>query len=273
VLLKKIKPLFFLATLSILLPTFIAHAEAPNTPINPDYYFTYDFSKTKASPTFSMAAPSGLSPMQPVVFFGVGGISDVPGSSTKVDGAMAVGYGTDLPFAGLGAAFTLDLGSINPSDGGMFNRGDLGISIGKFFQKQKLGIGVGIKNITLWHADAGKNTPSTYLAATKFIALKNSMIIINGGLGNNAFRTITDTSSRSQRAKKVSPFASVAYYPLPQLSMVADYTAGLTTIGVGIVPIAAWPVSISLGLYDVAKVIPGDNNTAFVGSLSTSYSF
>ena len=211
--------------------------------------------------------------MQPVAFFGIGGISDVPGSSTKVDGAMAVGYGTNLPFAGLGAAFTLDLGSINPSDGGMFNRGDLGISIGKFFQKQKLGIGIGVKNITLWHADAGKNTPSTYLAATKFIPLKDSMMIINGGFGNNAFRTITDTSSRSQRAKKVSPFASVAYYPLPQLSVVADYTAGITTLGVGIVPIAAWPVSVSLGWYDVAKVIPGDNKTAFVGSLSTSYSF
>jgi len=241
--------------------------------INPDYYFTTNFAKTKASPTFSMAAPSGFNPSKPVVFFGIGGITDLSGSPKKTDGSMAVGYGTDLPFADLGAAFTLDLGSINPADGGMFNRGDLGISVGKFFQSLGMGVSLGIKNISLWYASAGKNTPSTYLAASKIYKFKDSMLIINGGLGNNAFRTITDSSSRAERSIKVSLFASAAYYPVPQLSFVADNTAGITTLGLGIVPIAAWPVSISLGLYDVGKVIPNRSQTSIVGSLSTSYSF
>jgi len=247
-------------------------AETSNL-INPDYYFTTNFSKTKASPTFSMAAPSGLSPSKPVVFFGIGGITDISGTPKKTDGSMAIGYGTDLPFADLGAAFTLDLGSINPADGGLFNRGNLGVSIGKFFQSSGVGVSLGIKNISLWYASAGKNTPSTYLAATKIYKFKNSMMMLNGGLGNNAFRIITDSSSSSERSKKVSLFASVAYYPVPQLSFVADNTAGITTLGLGIVPVAAWPVSISLGLYDIGKVIPNRSQTSIVGSLSTSYSF
>ncbi|MDX8382421.1 MAG: hypothetical protein R8M14_09970 [Ghiorsea sp.] len=244
-----------------------------NSPINPDYYFTTNFAKAKASPTFSMAAPSGFSPNKPVVFFGIGGITDISGTPKKTDGSMAVGYGTNLPFADLGAAFTLDLGSINPADGGMFNRGDLGISVGKFVQSLGIGVSLGVKNITLWYASAGKNTPSSYLAATKIYKFKDSMIIINGGLGNNAYRTITDSSPRSERSKKVSLFASAAYYPVPQLSFVADNTAGITTLGLGIVPIAAWPVSISLGLYDVGKTIPDRSKTSLVGSLSTSYTF
>jgi hypothetical protein len=244
------------------------------SPANADYYFTHNFSKTKASPTFSMAAPSGLVPSQQVGFMGIGGISNIPGSPTKTDGAMAVGYGMGLPWYNLGAAFTLDLGSINPSDGGMFNRGDLGISIGKFYKNIQTGISFGIKNITLWYADAGRNTPSSYLAATKIYNLSNSVVIINGGIGNNAYRTITDTASRSTRSKRISPFASAAYYPLPQLSLVADYTAGITTVGIGIVPVAAWPLSLSFGLYDVNNAIKDHRNgTPFIGSLSTSYNF
>lgn len=245
----------------------------PDYSANLDYFYTTNFAKTKASPTFSMAAPSGLTPNKAVMFFGIGGITDISGSAKMTDGAMAIGYGRDLPFAKLGAAFTLDLGSINPTDGGMFNRGDLGITIGKFFPLVNVGVSVGIKNITLWHPAADRNTPSSYIAATKIYKFKDSMAIMNGGLGNNAFRTITDTSPSSDRIKKVSFFTSAAYYPIPQLSFVADYTAGISTLGVGIVPVAAWPVSISLGLYDVGNTIQNRPNTSIVASLSSSYSF
>jgi len=263
--------IFFLGAWFVCLPQTLV-AEESNA-LNPDYYYTTNFSKTKASPTFSMAAPSGLTPNKAVMFAGIGGITDISGSAKKTDGAMAVGYGTDLPFANMGAAFTLDLGSINPSDGGMFNRGDLGVSIGKFFKSVKIGVSVGMKNITLWHAAAGKDTPSTYIAATKIYKFQDSMAIFNAGLGNNAFRIITDDSPRSDRIKKVSPFASAAYYPIPQLSLVADYTAGISTIGFGVVPVAAWPVSLSLGLYDIGKAIPNRPNTSIVASMSSSYSF
>jgi len=241
---------------------------------NNDYYFTLDPNKVHASPTFSLASPSGLTPFQKVAFVGIGGIKNMPGRPVSVDGAMSTGFGFALSEKDkIGMLVGLDLGSINPSDGGAFDRGDLGLTIGKYFDDYNTGVSLGIKNISLWYAAAGKNTPSVYIAATKIAMLGEYRTIMNLGFGNNAFRTLYDTGTKSERSKRASMFGSVAIYPLPQLSLVADYTAGITSIGAGVVPIAAWPVSLSLGLYDVTKEIKNHDKAIFIASLGYSYSF
>lgn len=251
-------------------PLSLKAAEARDS----DYFFTLDPNKVHASPTFSLAAPSGLTPFQKVAFVGIGGSKNMPGRSVSVDGAMSTGFGFALSEENkIGVLVGLDMGSINPSDGGAFDRGDLGLAIGKYFDKYNAGISLGVKSITLWHAAAGRNTPSVYLAATKIAMLGEYRTIMNIGFGNNAFRTLYDTASKSERSKRASMFGSVAIYPLPQLSVVADYTAGIASIGLGIVPVAAWPVSLSLGLYDVTKEIKDHDKAAFIASLGYSYSF
>jgi len=237
-----------------------------------DAIFTRDFSKLAAFPTFSLGAPSGLTPTKNVVFAGIGGITNPPGRK-NVDGAASIGMGTGIPSLGLGMAATIDLGSINPTDGGALNRGDLGLAFGKTFDNYGLGMAVGVKNLTLWQGGAGRNDPSFYAAVTKIYSSNNILIILNGGAGSNAFRTVRDTVYTSKRNTKVSGFGSIAIYPLPQLSLVADYTAGAMSAGVGIVPIASWPVSLSFGVYDINKAAPRHTKTAFIGSLSVSSPF
>ena len=247
-------------------PTF---AEEDN-----DYFFTLDPNKVHASPTFSLAAPSGLTPYQKVAFVGIGGIKDMPGRAASVDGAMTTGFGIEISKEDkIGVLFGLDLGSINPSDGGAFDRGDLSIAVGKYIDDYNVGVSAGVKNITLWHASAGRNTPSFYLAATKVAVVNEYVVIMNAGFGNNAFRTIYDTTPREDRATRASGFGSIAFYPVPQASVVADYTAGIASVGVGLVPVAAWPVSLTMGLYDVTKDIQGHDKTSWIASLAYAYSF
>ena len=255
--------------------TSVAFAEEVGNTANSDYFFTLDPNKVHASPTFSLASPSGLTPFQKVAFVGIGGIKDMPGRrDTTVDGAMSTGFGFALSEKDkIGMLVGLDLGSINPSDGGAFNRGDLGLTIGKYFDDYNTGVSLGIKNISLWYSAAGKNTPSVYIAATKIAMLGEYRTIMNLGFGNNAFRTLNDTGTKSERSQRASMFGSVAIYPLPQLSLVVDYTAGITSVGAGVVPVAAWPVSLSLGLYDVTKAIQGHDKTSLIASLGYSYSF
>lgn len=73
----------------------------------------------------------------------------------------------------------------------------------------------------------------------------------------------------------VYPFVSVAAYVMPQLSLIADYTSGVTTLGVGIVPSPKLPITITMGAYNVNKqtVDTGNDKVSFVGSLSASYAF
>ncbi len=239
-----------------------------------DYFFTLDPNKVHASPTFSLAAPSGLTPYQKVAFVGIGGIKDMPGRAASVDGAMSTGFGFEISKEDkIGGLVGLDLGSINPSDGGAFDRGDLSLALGRYFDDYNLGVSIGVKNITLWHASAGRNVPSFYLAATKVAVVSEYVVIMNAGFGNNAFRTIYDTAPRSDRAKRVSGFGSVAFYPVPQLSVVADYTAGIASLGFGAVPVAAWPVSLTWGLYDVTKEIQGHDKISWIASMAYVHTF
>lgn len=59
---------------------------------------------------------------------------------------------------------------------------------------------------------------------------------------------------------------------MPQMSLIADYTSGVTTLGVGIVPSPKLPITITLGAYDIAE--QGKQGvTSFIGGISAAYAF
>ncbi|MDQ6954233.1 MAG: hypothetical protein Q9M20_02185 [Mariprofundaceae bacterium] len=236
-----------------------------------DYYITNNPAKVKAAPTFSLSSPAGLAPSGGVAFFGIGGIINVPGSTTNIDGAMSLGYGLGDPVKNLALGFTLELGSLLNNNMIGFDRGNLGISIAKYFPSLQMGVGMGIKSLTLWQGGDGTLDPSIDIAVTKFLKLGSFPVVLNAGVGNNAFLRLNDRTARPKY--KVAPFGAVAIYVHPQLSLVVDQTAGITTIGGGIAPVAAWPISLSFGIYDVSKIVPNHTKTSLIGSLSGAFTF
>ncbi len=229
--------------------------------------FTHDFNALKALPSFSLLAPSGFTPTQDFVSLGAGAITNTPTAAKDTSSAISLGFGIKLP-ANFGISLNVDMDGNNLSQ-----RQELSMAMGKYFKGSDLGISFGIRNMTLWHDDGSRNIPSAYLAASKMLLWHKQLVILNIGLGNNDFRTISDISSSTDRAQTVSAFASAAYYPLPQVSFIADYTAGISSFGIGFVPLVSWPFSFNLGIYDVTKAIPTHNKTSFIASFSMSYTF
>lgn len=226
-----------------------------------------NFRTATALPAFSLLAPSGFTPTQNYFAVSLGGIANIPATNNGSKGGSSVGFGLALP-SDFGVSMNIDMDAPEFS-----KRQELAMSVGKYFSTWDVSMSIGIRNITIWHDDGSQNVPSMYVAASKIFVFEESIAIINGGLGNNDYRVITDTAPSSSRAKAASPFASAAYYFMPQVSIIADYTAGITTLGVGLVPIAAFPLSLSVGVYDIGKAIPGHVDTSWIASLSTSVTF
>lgn len=230
-------------------------------------WFSASFDALDTIPSFSLIAPSGFTPTQDFISWGIGGISHVPNTTNNAKGAASIGLGLALP-RNIGITFHIDATGRELS-----TQQELSFSLGKYFSGLDMSISAGARSITLWRDDGTKNTPSVYVAATKVLLFNDNLAIVNAGIGNNDFRIITDTAASTSRVKVASPFLSLAYYPLPSLSLMADYTSGITSLGVGMVPLASLPLSLSIGVYDIAKTIPGHKTLSIIASVSGSYTF
>ena len=231
------------------------------------FYIAKNFQEVKVIPGFTMNAPIGLVPGKGVIFAGVSGTyNDVE----HADGALGLGFGYGNPAESLGGAVSLSLGSINPEDGGALNRGNANISVGHTFTEYGLGTAVGMTGATLWHDNGDDELdPSFYASVTKLLPNDVAPAVLTVGIGNNAY---ADTNASGDKKDKVYPFVSGAVYIIPQVSLIADFTSGVTTVGLGIVPFPTLPVSFTVGAYDIAKQ-GNQNETSFIGSMSAAYVF
>jgi len=222
------------------------------------------FEDVKAIPTFSLGAPSGMVSRAEAGYFSLACLKD----KDYTDGGMLIGMGYGDPTK-IGGDISLTIGSVNPNDGGAFNRGSLNIAAGHNFRDQLLGVAVGIDSINLWHdssIDYDEN-PSMYLAMTKLFPNDIAPMVFTVGAGNNNYAKINEEGDKKNH---IYPFVSGAVYVMPQLSLVADYTSKVTTLGVGIVPFPRLPLTISLAAYDVTKEREEDK-VSFIGTLSVAF--
>jgi len=229
-----------------------------------------NFDELRTLPGFALTSPSGLVPSAGVVFAGVSGLTDAPGSG-KTDGAAAIGAGFGNAHEGIGGAVTLGLGSINPEDGGAFNRGTLNLSVGHFNDEALAGVSFGVRGIDLWHADDELPNPSFYTAFTQLFPNDVAPVIATLGVGNNGFRFLRSTTDNPESALGV--FGSVAAYVAPQVSVIADYTSGVSSLGVSLVPLPDVPLTLQLGAWDIFKYTEDNDNVSFLGSLTYVYQF
>lgn len=231
------------------------------------FYIAQNYQELAVVPSFTMSAPAGLVPGWGVVFAGVSGTHN---SVENKDGALGFGFGYGNPYESIGGAVSFSTGSVNPDDGGAFNRGNLNLSVGHTFSQYGFGVAVGMTGAQLWHDNSHDDIdPSFYASVTKLLPNDVIPVIVTAGLGNNAY---ADTNDTGDKKDKVYPFASVAAYIMPQMSLIADFTSGVTTLGVGIVPSPKLPITITLGAYDVAE--QGNQGvTSFIGGISAAYAF
>lgn len=218
-------------------------------------------------PSFTMGAPAGFVPGWGTMFMGATGMSN----SDTTDAAFAIGMGLGDPIEGLGGAATLALGSVDPRDGGAGNRGTLQLTAGKSIEKYDLGLAMGLSDIDLWHdSDMNEYKPSFYMAGTKLFPNFFLPAIVTAGFGNN---TYSKTAAKEEsNLNRWGVFGSAAVYIIPQISLILDYTSGMTSAGVGIVPFPKLPVSFVVGAADLFKQA-ADEKVTFTAGISAAYSF
>ena len=226
----------------------------------------HDFSEEIAVPSFSLNVPSGLACGYGGGFIGLSGMTD----DDDTDGGIGFGVGYGDPDK-IGGVVSLSIGSIDPSDGGSFNRGALNISAGHDFRDQLIGVSVGMDSINLWHdndEDHDKN-PSMYLAVTKLVPNEVAPMVFTVGAGNNNFAKVNESGDKKD---KIYPFVSGAVYVMPQVSLIADYSSDIVSAGVGLVPFPHLPLTMTLEAYDLGKERDEDT-VSFVGSVCLSFNF
>lgn len=233
----------------------------------PLIYLAENFHEMATLPGFSLGAPSGLVSSYGVAFAGLSGRRD----SDDTDGALALGMGFG-DAEKIGGSVSLGIGSVDPRDGGAFNRGTLNVNFGHHFKKLGLGVSVGMTGVDLWHEsseDSDNQDPSFYLATTKLWGNDFIPVAITAGLGNNSY---ADINRENDRKDKVDGFGAVAFYLHPQLSIIADYTSNILTAGISAVPFPDYPISLSLGATNLTEQGPNDK-VAAIGSIAAAYVF
>lgn len=233
----------------------------------PLVYLAKDFQEMATLPGFSMGAPSGLVSSYGVAFAGLSGRRD----SDDTDAGLALGMGLGNPDT-IGGSVSLGIGSVDPRDGGSFNRGDLNLNIGHHFKEYGLGWSVGMTGLDLWHStslDGDKKDPSFYTAVTKLVPNDLVPMAITVGFGNNSY---ADINKKDDRKDKVDGFGAIAFYLLPQLSLVVDYTSNVLTTGISVVPFPQYPISVNLGATNLTEQGSNDK-VAAIGSIAAAYVF
>ncbi|WP_319204501.1 hypothetical protein [uncultured Ilyobacter sp.] len=230
------------------------------------FYLVDDFSQLKTVPGFTFGAPSGLVPGWGVGFAALSGVH----KDSDTDGATAFGFGFGDPFESIGGAASLSIGSIDPSDGGAFNRGSFNLSLGHTFPEYEMGVAVGMSNFDIWHdSSEDELDESFYISATKLFPNDTAPMILTAGFGNESY---VDINTDDDRDSKIDPFIAGAVYLHPQMSLVLDYTTGITTFGTSLVPFPDYPVTLGLALTDLFKEADEDA-IGFIGSLAVGFTF
>ena len=246
-------------------------ASAQNTP-DKLFWVADDFGQMGVLPSYSFGAPSGLVPGWGTAFAGFAGVTS-NGVTSDTDGAFSFGAGYGDPINSVGGAVVIGIGSIDPRDGGSFDRGNLNVSLGHTFQDYGLGVAVGVSNLDLWHNSGDMRVDqSLYAAVTKLLPNDIAPLVVSAGFGDNGFVDVDRNLTEEKRRDKTGPFASVAAYVLPQVSLILDYTSGITTFGTSIVPFPDYPIIIGLAAYDLGQERPVDE-VSFLGTLTTGFRF
>jgi len=218
----------------------------------------------KTAPGSSSSAPSGFSGSAGTAFMGLGGTID----ESRIDGGLAVGttYGDSDEF--LGGAVVVSVPSLS-FDGGFFEKGSLSASVGHNFADYAAGISAGVSGVDFWRsATSPKEDPSFYVAASQAydFALPTFATI---GIGNNIFAS---KNGGSYKTDQTGLFGSVGTYIHPQMSLIVDYTGGITTLATSLVPMPDYPVSVSLGINGFFKENQ-DEALMFVAGIGMSLAY
>lgn len=211
--------------------------------------------KSIGAPGTTFGTPSAYGAAKGQGFVGVSGIYDFDGQGMsdgngRVDGSMAVGIGFGDSQNAVGVELMGSLNSVNPSDGGFGDSGQVGVKVHRLLDAQSgLAVAVATMDGARW-GDAKNSLRSNYIAFTGNLPIKligNYPVSATLGAGNGNYRPLSAVKSGENT---VGAFASIGTQLTERTSISISHLGGRTNIGFGLIPFNA-PVSVMVGLTDI----------------------
>ena len=216
----------------------------------------------------TLTSPSGSTPGWGVAFLWNWGLNSSP-SKRSHRWFFCFRYGLGKSVKYFGGAVTLGIGSINPFDGGIGERGYFGFSCGQTYPKTNTSWAVGFNNIIGWHVLSKKIDPNFYLAITQRLFTKSKYpISITSGLGSYTY-----ANRNSPTINDIGYFAAIGVQITPRFNLIADYTGVATSVGVSTMPLKKFPVSVNLVAWDILHRVASHNAPSFMGVIAFVYKF
>lgn len=204
-------------------------------------------SSPASSPGIVFGSPVGFGIDWGEVAVGVGGqtIAKRCANCDSVDGSASIGFGVGNAQRYIGLETTVSIISLKESFG---DDGAVGMKLHTTLPGRSA-FAVGVENIGRWGA-AKAGSSSVYAVGTKFIDLRPSNpanpmpLSLNLGIGDNRFANVGDDGA--------GVFGGVAFLPMQQLSLIADWTGRALNLGVSAAPIRSMPLTITAGAQNVS---------------------
>lgn len=195
------------------------------------------------SPGIAFGSPVGFGMDWGEFGFGIGGQTLPDTSPDDVDGSASVSFGLGDATRYVGFEGTVNVISLKNSFG---DDGAMGAKLHTTLPG-RAAFAVGVENIGRWGAAKGGSS-SVYAVGTKFFDLapsnaSNPMpLAINLGIGDNRFADIGDDGA--------GVFGGLAFMPIQQLSLIADWTGRQLNVGVSMAPFRSIPITATAGVFN-----------------------
>lgn len=237
-----------------------------------------------ASPGMSFGSPVGFGADWGEIGVALGGqtLPDDNPNPHSLDGSFAAtfGFGNAQKYVGLEA--TVNIISLRKNFG---DDGALGAKLHTTLPGRSA-VAVGVENVGRW-GTARNGKASIYAVGSKFFNLNPSSddnpvpLAVNLGVGDNAFNKVrlhcvAPGACFDEVDNGASVFGGFALYPIPQLSVIADWTGRSLNLGVSVTPFRSVGLVGTLGALNVTSTYQGrqfGDSTEFGAGIGYNFSF
>jgi len=169
-------------------------------------------------------------------------------TGTRGDGSAGVAFGLGDADRYVGLETDVSIADLSSYNGNHFGDGGaLGFKL-----HTNLGDGaavaVGVVGTARWGSEKDTNRASVYAVGTKAFrvgGVSPHALVLNIGIGDEGFRPINPSTGFGKKGPGI--FGSMAFYIVPQVSVIADYTGRFFNAGLSFAPFKTQPLTVTLG--------------------------
>ncbi|HUP91457.1 MAG TPA: hypothetical protein VM074_04355 [Solimonas sp.] len=204
-------------------------------------------SAPSSSPGIVLGSPVAFGADWGEVSIGLAAQTLPKGNRQSIDGSMSIGLGLGDAREYVGMETTVSIISLKDSFG------DSG-AVGTKFHTTLPGraaFAVGVENAVRW-GSAKRSRTRPFVAGTKFWDLASAGRGNPLPLSTNVGLIRADSANHPQD-RGALVFGGVAFLPIPELSLIADWTGYSLNLGISLAPFRTLPVSLTAGAQNVTE--------------------